>query len=237
MKFRGPYLTLVTGLAVAGIFIGLSTAAHNRAVDRAKQTNAAAVSGLSPAATEPATQPAATAPSKDAATPAPSTPAPPPPGVDAGTYAGSVNGGQASVAVAVKDGTAIAYVCDGTKVEAWMQGQVAGTSLALTGNKGAALNATYSAGYLSGTIKASGKQWTFRVKAVKPPSGLYRTAQNVTNATVVGGWIVTPDGRQVGMLGRSDGAEIPAPPIDLSNSTVTVAGTVVKATPVSGSAQ
>jgi serine/threonine-protein kinase len=156
-----------------------------------------------------------------------------PVGAPTGTYAGSVNGGGASVAIAVKGDTAIAYVCDGSKVEAWMQGAADVAALKLQGKNGAALNAKYSDGRLSGTIKAAGKKYTFKVKTVEAPSGLYRSARNVRNAKVVGGWIVYK-GNQVGMLNRS-GVETPAPPIDLKTGMVTIDGTSVQTDPVDGS--
>lgn len=217
MKLKGPYLTLVGGLAVAGVLLALSTNAVRK--DEDLVANAGAVTGTAEAADPATSAPAAPKPKKTTPT---------------GTYAGSVKGGGASVAIAVKGKTAIAYVCDGTKVEAWMQGSAAdASSLSLTGKSGAKLTAKYSDGRLSGTIRTAGKKWNFGVKTVKAPSGLYRAARNVRTAKVVGGWIVF-EGKQVGMLDTS-GVETAAPPIDLATGTVTIDGTAVKAAPVDGS--
>jgi serine/threonine-protein kinase len=218
MKLKGPYLTLAGGLTVAAVLLSLSTTATKKddlAVAAAGAVTAPAASGG--AAKKPATE----AP-KPAAKPTPP-----------GTYAGSVKGGGASVAIAVKGKTAIAYVCDGEKVEAWMQGSAKSTALSLKGKDGAVLTAKYTKGKLSGTVRTAGKEWSFGVKTVKAPSGLYRSARNVRTAKVVGGWIVY-EGKQVGMLDTS-GVETPAPPINLTTGTVTINGTSVPAAPVDGS--
>ena len=44
-----------------------------------------------------------------------------------------------TIAIAVKDGKAIAYVCDGKKIEAWLDGTLQGDTLALTGKGGASV--------------------------------------------------------------------------------------------------
>ena len=41
------------------------------------------------------------------------------------TWAGDVDGGEATIAISVNDGVAIAYLCDGKRVEAWLQGTAA----------------------------------------------------------------------------------------------------------------
>lgn len=233
MKLKGPYLTLVGGFAVAGVLLALSTNAVRKDGDVAVAASSAVT------ATDEPTDPAAP-PTEDAADEAQEGEAQEDAGAPAveptpgGTYAGSVKGGGASVAIAVKDNTAIAYVCDGKEVEAWLQGSAADASkLSLTGTAGAKLTGKYTDGKLSGTIRADGKKWTFGVETVKAPSGLYRAARNVRNAKVVGGWIVYK-GTQVGML-STDGVETPAPPIDLTTGTVNIDGTTVQPAPVDGS--
>lgn len=228
MKLKGPYLTLVGGLAVAGVLLALS----NSAVSKDEKNLAVANAGATGATTAP------TKPAPDKSAPADDTvdePAAKPPAkaTPPGTYAGSVKGGGASIAIAVKGKTAIAYVCDGKKVEAWLQGSAAdASSLSLTGEGNAKVTAKYTDGKLSGTVRAAGKKWTFGVDSVEAPSGLYRAARNVRNAKVVGGWIVYR-GTQVGML-NSSGVETPAPPIDLGTGKVTIDGTEVQTTALDG---
>jgi len=228
MKLKGPYLTLAGGLTVAAVLLSLSTTA-------AKNDDVAVAAAGAVTATGEATDPAASADAADdsAKEPAEKAPKPAAKPTPPGTYAGTVKGGGASVAIAVKGKTAIAYVCDGKKVEAWMQGSANSTALSLKGKDGAVLTAKYTKNKLSGTVRTAGKEWTFGVKTVKAPSGLYRAARNVRTAKVVGGWIVY-EGKQVGMLDIS-GVETPAPPIDLGTNTVTINGTSVPAAPVDGS--
>jgi hypothetical protein len=227
MKLTGPYVTLAGGLAVAGVLLSLSATAVRKddIVSTASPVGSAAASEAAEEATGNAAgkaKPTEAAEPSVEAKPAPS-----------GTYAGETKGGDASIAIAIKDGTAIAYVCDGKTAEAWLQGSADDASLSLKGKSGSALTAEYANGRLSGTVKAGGQKWTFRVKTVKAPSGLYRASQNVRQAKVVGGWIVY-DGKQVGML-DSDGTETPAPPIDLATRTVTIDGTTVQTATVDGS--
>ena len=232
MKLSGPYVTLAGGLAVAGVLLSLSSTAVRKDQDvDVTAPVAAAASNDTPSGEAEADANAEEETGEEEAGDDAATPDVEP--TPSGTYAGSVKGGGASIAISVKGGTAIAYVCDGTKVEAWMQGTAKTESLSLTGEDGASLKAKYTEGKLSGTIKSDGKRWTFQVKTVKAPSGLYRAARNVRSAKVVGGWIVY-EGKQVGML-NSDGVETPAPPIDLTTRTVTIDGTQVQTTVVDGS--
>ncbi|HST86090.1 MAG TPA: hypothetical protein VLL08_30405 [Kineosporiaceae bacterium] len=215
MKLNGPYLTLAGGLAVAGVLLSLSvTAVRKDGIVATSSPVGSVVAGKA--------KPTESAKASPEAEAAPS-----------GTYAGAVKGGDASIAIAIKNGKAIAYVCDGKTAEAWLQGAADDASLSLKGEGGSALTAKYANGRLSGTVKASGQKWTFKVKTVKAPSGLYRASRNVRNAKVVGGWIVYR-GKQVGMLNTA-GTETPAPPIDLETRTVTIDGTTVETSAVDGS--
>src|SRR3982751_6337158 len=164
MKLTGPYLTLAGGLAAAGMLLALShNATSNDDEKQRTAARAAAVSGV-------------TVPEQDAPSPtvSPSSGVTVVELVPSGSYAGSMKGDDASIAVAVKDGTAIAYICDGSKVEAWMQGKARADSLKLKGTNGATLRGAFDEGRLSGSVRAGGKKWTFSVKAVQAPSGLYR---------------------------------------------------------------
>ena len=83
----------------------------------------------------------------------------------------------------------------------------------LTGKDGAELNGTLQGREASAarSTSAAGHGFT-AAKAVKP-SGLYRATAEVRGAKIDGGWIVLPDGRQVGILNR-DGKPAAAPRID-----------------------
>jgi serine/threonine-protein kinase len=216
---RTPFVTLLAGLALGAVLLGASMIASSK--DAARQDAANTVG---------ATTATANASPSAAASPSPTAPAAK---VNA-TWAGTVNGGAATIAISVREGIAVAYLCDGKRVEAWLQGTAAEGKLNLSGPKGATLSGTFGNGKAAGTATAGGKSWTFTAPAVTKPSGLYRAVADVRNAKVVGGWIVLPDGRQVGVV-TTDGAAAPAPALDLATGTATVDGTAITAKPVEGS--
>ncbi len=223
MKGKTPLLTLLVGLltAVALVIAGMNATSRDAARKKARAT----------ANTAPATTPAA-APTS-AAPAAPATSAPPPLDQTRATYAGRFTGGGGSIAVAVHDGTAIAYLCDGRRVEAWLQGTANAGKLTMAGADNATLAGTFGDGKAGGTVSAAGKQWTFDIPAVTAPSGLYRAAANVTGAQVIGGWIVLADGTQVGVLDTA-GEPAAAPALDTSTGQTVVGGTTLTATPING---
>jgi hypothetical protein len=144
------------------------------------------------------------------------------------TYVGYVDGGGASVAVIVDGDEAIAYVCDGQSREAWLSGVAVDGQLELTGDRGS-LSASYDDSIVEGEATVDGQAWTFSITQVDPPEGLYQFADTVAGgAEVVGGWIVLPDGSQVGAV-NVDGETQPAEPLDVTTGQVTVEGEVVTA--------
>jgi hypothetical protein len=228
MKLKGPYVTIAAGVLVAATVLGLSITAANRDAERAaRNTAAAAGAAESPAAGSPA----APSPSAQPIPSAPTVPDRPPT-----TYAGKVAGLAASIAVAVNGKSAVGYVCDGKRVEAWYQGSTTdGTAFTLAGNAdGATLSATLGQGALSGTVRIAGRDMTFTAQPVAAPNGLFRAVEQAaaTQAATVVGWIVTPDG-QVGIQRR--GTEVaPAPVLDPTNGTATLDGRAITAVPVTG---
>jgi hypothetical protein len=145
------------------------------------------------------------------------------------TYAGWVNGGGATIAIVVKEGKAVAYLCDGSRTEAWLQGTAANGELVLQGSGNARLAGTFGNGKAAGSVSTAGRRFTFNVKVVKPPSGLYRATAQALNA--VGGWVVFEnEGKveQVGVLNIA-GEPQPADPLNLTNNTTDVNGTTVTA--------
>jgi hypothetical protein len=219
MKVKGPILTLLAGAMLAAVLFVLSTRAavtERTAADTATGSTAV-VATPSTGATPSAGPSAGTQPAPPAAT----RPA---------TYAGSVVGGGASIAISVRGQQAVAYLCDGRRTEAWLSGAAQGGRLSLTSRAGGKLTGAYDAGWATGTLTAGGRQWTFRVKLVKPPSGLYRGTAQVRNARVVGTWIVV-DGVQVGvaLVGEQPTA---APALDQATNTAVVDGVTITAEPV-----
>jgi serine/threonine-protein kinase len=88
-------------------------------------------------------------------------------------------------------------------------------------------------GTLNGSIDLQGKRWSFIAPPAHRPGGLYRAAVSVSGARIDGGWIVLPDGRQVGLVSVNS-AKAPAPPLDTASRTATVNGKNVTATSIDG---
>ena len=208
----GPVVTLV---AAAMVGAGLVTAdvltdpARTRA-----ETPVAAVATATPAAattsTAAATSPTTAATTSVAPTTAPTavptTPAYAAAYLSPAVYVGRDATRRTRVAVAVRDGTVAAYVCDGKSVESWLTGTATGTTATLTAG-GDRLVAEVAGGglHITGTVR--GRPVDVTAAPASAPAGLYRL--DATNGTTVG-WIVQPDGTQVGLRSRS-GVVAPAP--------------------------
>ncbi|HEX6336186.1 MAG TPA: hypothetical protein VFZ85_04470 [Jiangellaceae bacterium] len=218
MARTGPLYTLLSG-AVLGV--GLVVAAMVATPDET------AADDQEPLAEATETQPAESPDPTPGPTPESTTePAPTPTESEAVTYVGYVDGGGASVAVITTGDEAIAYLCDGNDVEAWLDGSAVDGRLDLTGERGS-LTGEYDQLQASGEATADDQTWTFTIEAVESPEGLYRFADTIAGgAEVVGGWIVLPDGTQVGAI-TLDGQTQPAPALDIDTGQVTIDGTLV----------
>jgi serine/threonine-protein kinase len=219
MGSKGPLLTLLGGAALASVLIGLNVHASTTPKTTAARTAPSVALSVAPSSAAPAS-PSAQAPASVA------------PAAYRATYAGYTKPDGAMISIAVRDGTAIAYLCDGSKVEAWLKGTVSGGKVTLTGSKGANLTATYAKGVMTGTVNAGGKHFTFKIRAVYAPSGLYKASAIVRDAKIESGWIYY-NGRQVGMQ-TVNGVEQPAATLNIDTRTATVNGETITASPVDG---
>ena len=206
----GPVVTLV---AAAMVGSGLVTAdvltdpARTRA-----ETPVAAVATAAPAAATTSTAAATTSAATTSAAPTtaptavPTAPAYAPAYLSPAVYVGRDATRRTSVALAVRDGKVAAYVCDGKSVESWLTGTATGTTATLTAG-GDRLVAEVAGGglHITGTVR--GRPVDVTAAPASAPAGLYRL--DATNGTTVG-WIVQPDGTQVGLRSRS-GVVAPAP--------------------------
>jgi len=219
MSRKGPVITLIAGFATASVLIGLSMNAT------AEETEGYATGDkqANDQADKPAAKPSSAKPQVQNAE------------LDRieASYAGEVNGGNATVAIAVKKGQAVAYLCDGSELEAWMRGTVTDGNLKLTGEDGASLSGTYDKTKAAGSVTAGGKQWEFTAQVAKAPSGLYRATAQVRNAPTVVGWIQKQDGSQTGVANIA-GKRTAAPALDTSNRSATINGERVQAEAVTG---
>jgi serine/threonine-protein kinase len=176
---------------------------------------------------EPAAEPAPAGEARSAA-PAPTVASSPEPAAvpvepEPVTYVGRVDGGGASVAIIVDGADTVAYVCDGATAEAWLHGAAGAGEVDLTGD-GGSLVARYDDRRATGQVTLAGQRWTFTAEQVAPPEGLYQFAETIAGgAEVTGGWIVLPDGSQIGLL-AVDGDRQPAPEVDLDTGQVRIDG-------------
>lgn len=148
------------------------------------------------------------------------------------TYVGWVDGGGTSVAIVINGDEATAYVCDGV-TEAWLTGTAYNGELSLTGENGE-LTAGYDENWATGETVVNDQTWTFEIEYVAPPEGLYQVADTIVGgAEVEGGWIVLPDGRQIGVLNVGGNSQ-PAPELDPETGQVTVDDTTITADRLGG---
>ena len=144
-------------------------------------------------------------------------------------YVGRTDDGIA-VAVAVLNGRAAAYVCDGSRLESWLRGRVDGDEVTLSDREGTRVEARLDNGQLEGEVEGEDETHDFTLDRASEPAGLYRARGSRTTI----GWIVLPDGSQVGLATDDRGASTPAPRLDPGDSRVRVDGEDVTAEPVTG---
>jgi hypothetical protein len=219
MKKYAPLATLV-----AVVLLGAGLLVANMLSNPANQTTAAPAPSAAAAAApgEPA-----------AAEPAPVEPAPAEPAVVEKAYTGRSAGNEVTVAIAVKNGKAVAYACDGKKIEAWLEGTLTGDSLSLSG-KTSSITATLDDKASFGTVTVDGKEWPFSAKGVASPAGLYEGRGNVDGVAARVGWIVQEDGSVTGVE-NVGGSPKPAAALDPTNLGATMSdGSPVTVTALDG---
>ena len=200
MSRFAPLLTLLAVAVLGGALFTLNV------------VNSPANSTGTPSAAAASQQAAAAAP-PPAAPPATSAP-PAAPAVAEKAYAGRSAGNEVTVAIAVKDGRAVGYVCDGKKIEAWLEGTLSGSDLALKSKDGkSTIAATADDKQSFGTVAVNGKEWPFAAKAASSPAGLYEGRAQVRGVLNRIGWIQLQDGSQTGVWNRG-GDEVAAPVLD-----------------------
>lgn len=216
MKFRGPLLTLGAVVVLgAGILL----------VDVSKEP-------------DPTTPGKAVAESTTTA-PATAAPQPPPPikppvpaFPEKADYVGKIPtaNGKITLEIAVQDDKAVAYACDGNKVEAWLRGSAVNGALSLASkDKTSMLEGHLEGSAVAGTLRIDQEKWNFNAPQVQSPAGLYV----YQNAAARSSWIVDRNGKVTGVQRRQDGTTSPAPRLAM-DGTATVDGTEVSAIRVQG---
>jgi hypothetical protein len=267
MKPNMPLVTLLTGAALGvGVLVVsmLSPSSTASASGYGAAPASSAPGGASAAA--PATTPATTSPATTSpAAPATTSPATAPgtaPATAPGTapsaaqsvpkadippkadYVARTASGGAAVAISVHAGKAVAYICNGHAVAAWLRGTAKAGQLELTGKNGARLDVSYRTGKATGSIMADGTKYTFSAPLVhrgssghRPP-GLYEATAKVDGVQIKAGWVVLPGGSQVGSVEYDPGSAIAptaqAPVLDLTTGTAQYDGITLVASLISG---
>ena len=190
-----------------------------------------------PSAAQPPSAPSATitAAAPPSTVPPSTAPAPPVgPVLTETIFIGRTSDNELTLAVGIKDGRAVGYLCDGDQVEAWLEGGLEGDRLVLTGRTPEnALEATVDARSLVGQVTAGGARTPFSASLVTDEAGLYESRRAVEGITTRIGWIVLPDGTQVG-IARTGDLRAPAPPLDVRSLTTIDDGQTVPAQRLSG---
>jgi hypothetical protein len=199
MKKYAPLATLVSVVLLGAALLVVNLVGTP---DTQSQAAATRVTPTAPAVAGPTASAAAAQPEPTAA----------PPAVAEKAFTGRSAGNEVTVAVAVKDGRAVAYVCDGKKVEAWMEGTLTGGALSLTG-KTSSITGTVDEKATFGTVVVEGKEWPFSARGVAAPAGLYEGRGTLAGVATRVGWIVDGDGKVTGVMNR-DGRRSAAPTLD-----------------------
>ena len=234
MKRNTPLITLLTGAAL-GVVLLVASMLQTPTKTPAGYSSTVPPSSAAPATSAPAAPASSPAPASASPTATPYAAAP-----AKATYAGKSNSGGATIAIVVYNGQVIAYVCNGSTIDAWFSGPASSDGkVTLTGKDNATLTAAYGVGQMTGDVTAHGTDFNFGVDTVSKSSGagLYQTTAKVGGDTVKAGWIVLDDGTQIGSLEPDSTSATPsavsAPRLDLATRTATYKGTVLHAVQVS----
>jgi hypothetical protein len=234
MKHRSPLVTLVVAtvwflvLLVANMVVQPGGTTAESGASPPGETGSPPTSAPATPSNEPSTG-ASTSPSPSATKTRDDNPYP-----ARVVYAGRTRDGDLAVAVAVLNGRAAAYLCDGSRVEAWLKGSVDGDEVKLLSRRGYELRAELEGARLVGRIEGPGEpEHRFSIGEARKPAGLYRAKGSRTTI----GWIVLPDGSQVGVATTAGGTSAPAPALDPNTSTISVDGKDVEVETVSGDAE
>jgi hypothetical protein len=225
-----PLITLGTVAALGGGLLFVNTA-----VLGPPATTAGTAVAAPPVAAAEVAPGAAPGPAPEAAPPVPPAAAPEPAVAEA-AYTGRTAGDEVRIALAVKDGRAVAYVCDGKKVEAWFEGTLAGGELQLNAADGKpGMTGTVTDAAALGTVTVGGKELPFAAKGVAAPAGLYEGRAAVRGVLNRIGWIVDEDGEVTGVV-NAGGTRRPAPALNPAKPGATrIDGVPVTVTALDGS--
>jgi len=133
------------------------------------------------------------------------------------TYAGRVKGGGPLLAISIRNGVAIAYLCDG-RLESWLKGKAEDGRITLTGTN-ARLTGTINEDRARGSVSVGKRTWQFHAPIAKPSSGIWKATAQVRGARVEAGWVVLDPKVQTGMYTVDGAGGAAAPRLDTATGT------------------
>lgn len=144
------------------------------------------------------------------------------------TFTGHTDDGTA-ITIVVGDRAAMAYLCDGSDIEAWLRGEILpNNTVQLDNNRsGAMLDAALTSDEAEVLFTDSSGPHRFDIARSTGNTGLYEAAAVIDGRPNRIGWVVQSDGSQTGI--RTQGDEIlPAPPLDTEQLTTTIDGQTIQ---------
>jgi hypothetical protein len=129
----------------------------------------------------------------------------------------------------VDNGKAVAYVCDGNSLEAWLQGTVVGNKIAANGKNGSFTGTILDRGDGPMDVAATinGDEYTATIDKSDAPAGVYEARIAAPNIHI--GWAVLRNGSQIGVENNA-GIEVPAPLLNLKDNSFRLKGETYHAT-------
>jgi hypothetical protein len=215
-RIRGPLVTLAAAAALGGGLWLVNVSQETIDVPAARpvaQSTAVAAPVPPPPPPAPSTPPSESFPAK-------------------ATYLGKIptKTGVITLDITVNGSKAVAYACDGNRVEVWLNGSASNGTVSMAGKaKTSRLEGRLHGNAIAGKLWIGDKSWEFTTGPAEPPAGLYVYEGNgVRNS-----WIVEPNGTVTGVQLRADGSTVPAP-VMTTDGTAVLDGQTVTAMRVDG---
>jgi hypothetical protein len=146
-----------------------------------------------------------------------------------GTFVTQLGKSKAALAVTLRGRQALAYCCDGDTLAEWFQGEVnSDGTLQLTSARHAKLEVQIGSRQITGKLTLPlGQAQAFKAAVVSTQgnAGLYRAKKMLGGLEYLGGWIILPNGKQVGAV-RCGRSVVSRPWLDPENPVVRVTGVV-----------
>jgi hypothetical protein len=146
-----------------------------------------------------------------------------------GTFVTQLGKGKVALALTLRGQQALAYCCDGDSLAEWFQGEVnTDGTLQLISARHARLEVHIGSRQITGKLTLPlGQAQAFKAAMVSTQghAGLYRAKKMLGSLEYLGGWIILPNGKQVGAV-RCGRSVVSRPWLDPENPVVRVTGVV-----------